>query len=509
MARTGLPACSHLPSQREQRDNWLFREVAMSSSSAHVFVSAIAFALGTMACSGHATSQSQDGACGSANGATLVAAPAADLCTTGSASGVAGSGPWTWSCAGELGGTTATCSAAPLSSNPDAGTATDAGNSLDGGADTLPAAGNPDGTCTSIPLPAEAQPVDTSHPTTVVGTGTPESCTFAALASAVSAGGIITFDCGPGLVTIPVTATLTPPTSNAYAHDAPISTVIDGMNKITLDGGKAVRIMSWIHSGSWRLNNDTLTLQHIRLINGKTTPTQAIPACPASGSISNTQCSQGYDDGEGGALYMQDGLLRVIDSTFANNEAALLGPDTGGGALYLYGTGGPAYIVQSTFQGNTASNAGAVGMLWAGAFIFNSLFEGNSAVGTGANNNDPSECTCMNNGQNQVGSGGNGGAIYKDGGDSANLTVCGTQVRNNSANEFGAAVFLTADGSTAQIVIDDSLMTNNSSPISYWNWCTGVSTDNPHTTGSSTCSPSPVNSTFCDTMGNCSSTCSS
>lgn len=61
-------------------------------------------------------------------------------------------------------------------------------------------------------------------------------------------------------------------------------------------------------------------------------------------------------------------------------------------------------------------------MLWAGAFIFNSLFDGNSAVGTGANNNDPSKCTCMNNGQNQVGSGSNGGAIYKDGGDGLNVT---------------------------------------------------------------------------------------
>ena len=122
---------------------------------------------------------------------------------------------------------------------------------------------------------------------------------------------------------------------------------------------------------------------------------------------------------------MQDGNLRVIDCTFANNQAALLGPDTGGGAIYLYGTGSPSFIVQSTFQNNTASNAGAIGMLWAGAFIFNSLFEGNSAVGTGANNNDPTQCTCMNNGQNEIGSGGNGGAIYKDGGDGVNLTICG------------------------------------------------------------------------------------
>jgi hypothetical protein len=388
----------------------------------------------------------------------------------------------------------------------DGGTTPDAG---DAGGNTLPAAGNPDGTCSSITLPAEAQAVDTTHPDAVVGTGTPVSCTFGALAAAVSQGGIITFDCGDGLVTIPVTATLMPPTSNAYAHESPIHTVIDGKNKITLDGANAVRILSWIHAGSWQVNNDTLTLQHIRLANGRTTPANVIPPCAPDGGISNTQCSQGYDDGEGGALTMRDGLLRVIDCTFANNQAALLGPDTGGGALYILGTANPAYIVQSSFLGNTASNAGAIGMLWAGAFIFNSLFDGNSAVGTGANNNDPSQCTCINNGQNQVGSGGNGGAVYKDGADGADLTICGTEIRNNSATEFGAAVFLTADGSSAKLVIEDCLLKNNSSPIAYWNWCDGVSTDNPHMSGSASCSPSPVDTSFCDTMGSCTTSCGS
>jgi hypothetical protein len=323
----------------------------------------------------------------------------------------------------------------------------------------------------------------------------------------VSTGGIITFNCGPELVTIPVTATLTPPTSNAYANEAPLSIVIDGGGKITLDGQKAVRIIRWDHSGSWLKNNDTLTLQHIRVINGKTTPTQAIAACPASGAISNAACSTGYDDGEGGALYVRDGALRIIDSTFANNQAALLGPDTGGGAIYIYGSANPAYIVHSTFQGNTASNAGAVGMLWAGAYIFDSLFDGNSAVGSGANSSDPTQCTCINNGQNEIGSGGNGGAIYKDGGDGMNVTICGTEIRNNSANEFGAAVFLTADGSAARVVIYDSLMKNNSSPICYWNWCYGVSTDSAASSTSSS-SPQPVNSSFCDVGGACSASCS-
>jgi hypothetical protein len=397
--------------------------------------------------------------------------------------------------------------AAPDADRIDAALQPDGGTiAMDAGVDTLPTAGNPNGSCNSIPLPAETQPVDTSRPTTVVGNGAASSCTFSALSAAVTRGGIVTFDCGPGLVTISVTTSLTPPASNAYAHQPPVSTVIDGGNKITLDGGGMVRIISWDHSGSWRVNNDTLTLQHIRLAHGKTTPTMAIPPCPPSGGISNTQCSTGYDDGEGGALYVRDGMLRVIDSTFEDNQAALLGPDTGGGAIYILGTANPAYIVKSSFLNNKASNAGGVGMLWAGAFIFDSLFDGNSAVGMGANGSDPTKCTCINNGQNQTGSGGNGGAIYKDGGDGASLTICGTQVRNNSANEFGAAVFLTADGSGAKLIIEDSLMKNNASPVPFWQWCTGVSTDNPHGTGSS---PSPVNSSFCTTGGSCSASCSS
>src|SRR5690349_14309069 len=56
--------------------------------------------------------------------------------------------------------------------------------------------GNQDGTC-AAGVPAAGNPVDVSNPTTVVGTGTAASCTFAALNTAVTAGGVITFHCGP------------------------------------------------------------------------------------------------------------------------------------------------------------------------------------------------------------------------------------------------------------------------------------------------------------------------
>lgn len=53
---------------------------------------------------------SVNGACGSANGTSVGSAPTANLCSTGTASAVSGSGPWTWTCAGSDGGTSASCS---------------------------------------------------------------------------------------------------------------------------------------------------------------------------------------------------------------------------------------------------------------------------------------------------------------------------------------------------------------------------------------------------------------
>jgi hypothetical protein len=259
-------------------------------------------------------------------------------------------------------------------------------------------------------------------------------------------GGIITFNCGPGPVTIPVSATLNIPTG--------IDTVIDGGQKVTLDGQGLVRIMSF-NSSNFQWNEHRLTLQHISLINGKATPTEAIPAAPAP-------CSQGWNDGEGGALYMRDGNLSVINSTFTGNHAALLGPDTGGGAIYVVGSKRGVVIAGSTFTNNSASNAGAVGGLFADLRIYNSQFSGNTAVGNGANNNDPAQCTAINNGQNEIGSGGNGGAIYSDG-NSVNVLLCGDTIVNNSAGTkaYGGGLFFTSNNWQGTLSIIDTEMTGN------------------------------------------------
>ncbi|HEX7665616.1 MAG TPA: hypothetical protein VF407_13915, partial [Polyangiaceae bacterium] len=161
-------------------------------------------------------------------------------------------------------------------------------------------AGNPDGSC-KAGVPAAGQLANVSSPTTVVGSGTAASCTFDALNTAVKKGGVITFDCGSAPATIAVTSTLELPITK--------DTVIDGGGKVTLDGGGSVQIMEW-NSGNFQALDFRLTLQNITFANGKIAGSQPIPP------QSQPACSQGFDDGEGGALRMRDGNLTVINSIF-------------------------------------------------------------------------------------------------------------------------------------------------------------------------------------------------
>ena len=321
------------------------------------------------------------------------------------------------------------------------------GSSSTGTGGSLPGmAGNPNGSCTAG-VPASGQSADVSNPTSVIGTGTAASCTFSALNTAVGKGGVITFNCGSDPVTIAITATMNLPTNK--------NTVIDGGRKITLDGGHAVQILSF-NGPDFQTNNNGLTLQHLTFVNGKTNPTQKIP------TATQAACSQGYDDGQGGAVFINDGNLLVVDCIFSGNQAAQLGPDTGGGAIYIEASKKGAVIVGSTFTNNSGANAGAVGSLFAELDIYNSLFQNNTATGHDANDVSQSMCSVMNNGQYEIGSGGNGGAIYGDG-NAFNIILCGDAVLNNAAgkNAFGGGLFFTSDDMSGTLTITDTTITGN------------------------------------------------
>ena len=300
------------------------------------------------------------------------------------------------------------------------------------------------------PAPTCAAPITAAAvatPTTVVGSGTAASCTEAALATALTAGGVVTFACGAAPATIAVTKTLALPTDK--------DTVVDGGGTVTLDGGGTVRILEWNHL-DFRKNTHSLTLQHITLSHGHVAGTD--PYAPAT-----LPCSSGFYDGSGGALYMRDGVLHVIDATFLNNEAEKLGPDVGGGAIYLTGALN-GVVVGSTFIGNSGSNSGAIGSLNSDLDVYNSRFEDNSALGFGANSDDAGKCSVVaKTNQHQVGSGGNAGAVGIDGGSDGLHTFCGVVFKGNKggASAVGGALGRTPDIAKQTTVLDRCLFDGN------------------------------------------------
>jgi hypothetical protein len=295
-------------------------------------------------------------------------------------------------------------------------------------------------------IPPEGQPEDVSSPTTVVGTGTPASCTGDAFVAAVANGGVITFNCGPDPVTIVLTSTA------KVFNDKGTKLVIDGGNKVTLSGGGTVRILYMATCdkaqvyppgpGDCNTNPGVqLVVQNITFVDGS-----------AKGIAEGTNNSGG-----GGAIHAQGGSLKVVNARFFNSVCDDLGSDVGGGAIrkldYLVAPGAgparPVWIVNSTFGGdmgfgNSCANGGALSSIGVSWNILNSWFSYDTAVGHGANS----------------GQGGNGGAIYNDGNEIV-LNITASLLENNVANEGGSAVFFVSNDMTGSITITDSIARGN------------------------------------------------
>jgi hypothetical protein len=281
---------------------------------------------------------------------------------------------------------------------------------------------------------------DTSTPTVVIGTGTADSCNETDLRTAAEQGGTITFNCGPDPVTIDITEQIELP------NDA--ETIIDGGNLVTLDAGKLTRHFYFYNPG-WLDGPGRVVLQRLVLKNGKAPAGEFFPQ-----DEEMPECAYGYKEGSGGVIYMRNGTLEVVDCQFLDNEAALLGPDVGGGAIYAVGSPS-VVIVGSQFIGNTASNGGAMGLLFANPEIYNSVFENNTAVGIGQNTAGHDGCPEFGH-EGQGGAGGLSGAVYFDGlNDEGHVyTICGSTFRENKANELAGALFRTPNNGTREMLID-------------------------------------------------------
>ncbi|KYF59313.1 hypothetical protein BE04_41440, partial [Sorangium cellulosum] len=279
---------------------------------------------------------------------------------------------------------------------------------------------------------------DTSSPTTVIGDGTPESCTSEAVVSGVAAGGIITFDCGPDPITITLEETA------KIFNDTGPEIVIDGGGLVTLSGGGKRRILYmntcdeaqvWTTPNCDNQDHPRLTVQNLTFIEGDSTDD---------------------DDEGGGAIFAQGGRLRVVNARFFNNACDATGPDVGGAGIraFMQYDGLPVYVVNSTFggaegYGNACANGGGISSIGVSWTVVNSLFSHNRAIGNGGN---PAEAGTPG--------GGSGGAIYNDG-NTMTLTLCGTRIERNEVNAHGSAIFFVSNDHSGNIVIDRSVITEN------------------------------------------------
>jgi hypothetical protein len=288
-------------------------------------------------------------------------------------------------------------------------------------------------------IPPGAGLEDVSNPTTVVGTGTPSSCTSSAFVDAVAQGGIITFDCGPDPVTIALAETA------KVFNDTGPEIVIDGGGLVTLSGDNTRRILYmntcdpnqvWTTSHCQNQDHPRLTLQNLTFINADST--------------NDTE----YDGG--GAVWVRGGRFKVVNSGFHNNVCGPEGPDLGGAAIRVFSqyNGLPVYVVNSTFGGasglgGTCSNGGGISSIGVSWTVINSVFSHNNAIGKGGNPPDSG-----------TPGGGSGGAIYNDG-NTMTLSVCGSHIEQNEVNAYGSAIFFVTNNHKGNIVIDRSVITNN------------------------------------------------
>jgi hypothetical protein len=205
--------------------------------------------------------------------------------------------------------------------------------------------------------------------------------------------------------------------------------------------------------GDFRKTKTTVSLQRITLANAQAQGSNPFPEAPPP-------CSQGFQEGGGGGIWINDGILHVVDVTFAANKGASPGPDVAGGGIYATGSLGVT-VVRSRFLGNSGANGGGIGSLNSDLTVVDTLFDANLALGRGANSNDASKCSQNVNGQNEVGSGGNGAAIVIDGGADGTVTLCGDVFTHNVAHALGGALFRTPDGAKQTIAIDQCTFAQN------------------------------------------------
>ncbi len=246
-------------------------------------------------------------------------------------------------------------------------------------------------------LPLLACAAGVSADDTIVGTGTPASCTETAVNTAINAlypganfpGGVMSFNCGVNPHTIAITS------SKGLSQ----GTLIDGGGRITFDAQDLTRHFTVQGAQS------QIELRGLSLIRGRAVSDFGGSVSVAAGTsltLKNCIFDQNNADFSGGAIATEpNAALTISDSTFSLNRAQYGGAIAANGAVnVLRGTfsenratidqGGAIQIwfanlsvIDSRFEFNAATNGGAVLLRGGVHSIANTSFDSNSAVERG------------------------------------------------------------------------------------------------------------------------------
>ena len=283
-----------------------------------------------------------------------------------------------------------------------------------------------------------------AHAAGVVGTGTPASCTYAALTAAMAGGGAVTFDCGAAPHTIVLAGHLS----------LNQNTSVDGGGLITLDGNQARR--------HFYMNTAVnLTLTGLTLTRGRVAGTQGgsiYAVGPGALTLTDVNLTNNEADQNGGAISAFNGVaLNLTRVRATGNRAGIRG-----GAIFTLNSNDTITLNQFVASGNHAANAGGAIRHQGGTMVINdSLFTGNgvdlAVEGGGAIDVRPAGGTnfTITNSTfhgNTVASGASGSAIRAD------SAVGGDIYSSTFANNSGGDA-IRAYGATA-ITLRNTLVAN-------------------------------------------------
>jgi hypothetical protein len=267
------------------------------------------------------------------------------------------------------------------------------------------------------------QPVILQNPTTIT------NCTQAGIQAALNAGGEINFDCGSAPITIPIQTELRLSTQT--------DTILDGGGLITLDGQELTRILFKDWHDPVTVGELTVTLQNLRLINGKA------PSGGSTGEHSGGAVSSGHPGTR----------LHIMNVTFEKNSTTDINTaDNQGGAIFSHNSYA-TIISGSVFNDNQAGNGGAFGGIATGLLVFNSRFNDNLAL-------DAASGGIVR---------GYGGAVHLDGvtndynpNSDKRVHICGSVFENNTAIRGGGAVVVTvSDNKGTKVIYEKSSFIGN------------------------------------------------